>query len=459
MRMCRQGRLDYLGLLSFLAIALPMTVILLNGVIGDAVIDAVVPGVYAGFEVFFARLYTLSLLALLLPICILVGVASYLTFVFHPSQVAHKKRKEKMKRLELEASYLQTRTSKHTAHAATRGSRRNVSQFSATGYFFRVFKIFVRTAQHGITWLSFEKRLNNTRQKRVNNIWRLMNAPHSTQGHIAYGKPPVHGSTSRPFSPNKKLGPRHNLFLPPGKITDMMTSSTQWKALHLERQNVINTSSTENRAATSSQIPIVTRPKSYRSTGRKLSSLFVFDAKDLLKRLRAQLVVDKSDDVVSVQGLRDAFEEMMEVFYPDGIPLSEAERTEAADLFKRWKERDCPKGQPSVQNVSMLAFEEWFMQEFMCVFRSTLPERLVDHSLRYVPDLKQRKSHYCLSSSYIATLAPRQMKTKVVSRIHPLASSLVISLDDIYAATEANKKNVQSPTVNEMPTQFGHFDT
>ena len=104
--------MDYLGLLSFLAIALPMTVILLNGVIGDAVIDAVVPGVYAGFEVFFARLYTLSLLALLLPICILVGVVCYLTFVFHPSQIAHQKRKEKMKRLELEASYQQTRTSK-----------------------------------------------------------------------------------------------------------------------------------------------------------------------------------------------------------------------------------------------------------------------------------------------------------------------------------------------------------
>ena len=459
MRVCRQGRLDYLGLISFVAIALPMMVILLNGLVGDAVVDAVIPGVCAGFEVVFARLFEFSLLALLVPICVLVGVVCYLTFVFHPAQVAHKKRKEKMKRLELEATYLYTNMSRYPAKSSSRGNRSLASQHTATGYFFRVFKILVRATQHGISRLSFEKQLNNTKQRRIDKIWGLMNAPQCTQGHIAYEEAPSESSSRRSISPHKnKLGPRHHLFLPPTNITDMMTSSTQWKALYLERQNVINTSSVDNQASDLSQTPIVTRPKSYRSAKRKVSTLFVFDAKDLLTRLSLQLVVGKNDDIVSVEKLRDAFEEIIEVFYPDGIPLSDVEKSEASDLFKRWKVRDCPKGVTSVQCVSMLAFEEWFMHEFMCVFRSTLPERLVDHSLRYVPDLKMKKSSQCLSSLYTATLAPRQTKTKVVSRIHPLASSLVISLDDIYAATEADRINKAALTRNEMPTLPGRSE-
>ena len=433
-----------------------MTVILLNGVIGDAVIDAVIPGIYAGIIVLIAEIYAVSLLALLLPICFFVGIVGYLTFVFHPAQIAYKKRKEKMKRLELEASYLHTSTNKHTAHTSTKGSHSHVSKYSTIGYFRRVFKIFVRAAQHGITWLSFEKRLNNTKKKRVDKIWGLMNAPQCTQVHIANSD-----STERsPFSRKSSMSAKNTLFRPPGKITDMMTSSTQWKALYMERQSVQPTSrpdtdtGTTAAAAAEVVLPIVTRPVSYRSANRKLSSLFIFDAKDLLKRLRGQLVTDKRDDAVSFFKLRDAFEEMMEVFYPDGIPLSDAERVEAAELFKRWKDRDCVKGQPSVQNVSMLAFEEWFIEEFMCVFRSTLPERLVDHSLRYVPDLKQRKSSITATPSTSRVLAPFQKK-KPGSRIHPLANSLMISLDEVYGMSQSDMVMEESPLYRHRPVNRG----
>lgn len=457
MRMCRQGRLDYLGIISFVAIALPMTVILLNGVIGDAVIDAVLPGIYAGIILLIAEIYAISLLALLLPICILVGVVCYLTFVFHPAQIAYKKRKEKMKRLELEASYLHASTNKHIAHSTSKKGHSHASQYSVVGYFRRVFKIIVRAAQHGITWLSFEKRLNNTKKKRVDKIWGLMNAPQCTQVHIVNSD-----STERsPFSRKSSMSARNTLFLPPGKITDMMTSSTQWKALYLERQSVQHTSrpntdtaAGDADAAAEIVLPIVTRPVSYRSANRKLSSLFIFDAKDLLKRLRGQLVTDRRDDAVSFHKLRDAFDEIMEVFYPDGIPLSQVERSEAADLFKRWKERDCVKGQPSVQNVSMLAFEEWFMQEFMRVFRSTLPERLVDHSLRYVPDLKQRKSSITATPPTSKVLAPFQKK-KPGSRIHPLANSLMISLDEVYGMSQSDMVMEESPLNRNRPVNRG----
>ena len=469
MRMCRQGRLDYLGLISFVAIALPMMVILLNGLVGDAVIDAVIPGVCAGFEVVFARLYTFSLLALLVPICVLVGVVCYLTFVFHPAQVAHKKRKEKMKRLELEASYLHTSSNRHPAKASTRGGHSHASQYSPIGYFRRVLKIFVRATQHGISWLSFEKQLNNTKQKRIDKIWGLMNAPQCTQVHTVN---PPDSAERFPFSRKSSMSARNSSFLPPTKITDMMTSSSQWKALYLERQNHLISNSTPDSNTTPSAtagtsadaaivLPILTRPVSYRSSRRKVSTLFVFDARDLLTRLKLQLVVGKKNDEVSVEKLRDAFEEMIEVFYPDGIPLSDVERSEASDLFKRWKDRDSlddPKGVTSVQCVSMLAFEEWFMQEFMCVFRSTLPERLVDHSLRYIPDHKQRKSSITTTPSNVKlparALAPEKKK-KPSSRIHPLASSLVISLDEVYGMSQSDMVMEESPLNRNRPCNRG----
>ena len=479
MRMCRQGRLDYLGLISFVAIALPMTVILLNGLVGDAVIDAVIPGIYAGLIVGIADLYTVSLLALLIPICISVGIVCYLTFVFHPAQIAYKKRKEKMKRLELEASYLHTSTNRHPAKSSTRGGHSHASQYSPIGYFRRVFKIFVRAAQHGISWLSFEKQLNNTKQKRIDKIWGLMNAPQCTQVHTVN---PPDSAERFPFSRKSSMSARNSSFLPPTKITDMMTSSSQWKALYLERQNQNNFNSNNtndpNTTATATAsaggtagadadaaivLPIVTRPVSYRSSRRKVSTLFVFDARDLLIRLKLQLVVGKKNDEVSVEKLRDAFEEIIEVFYPDGIPLSDVERSEASDLFKRWKDRDsdCPKGVTSVQCVSMLAFEEWFMQEFMCVFRSTLPERLVDHSLRYVPDHKQRKSSITTTPSNVKlprlpVPAPAvEKKKKPSSRIHPLASSLVISLDEVYGMSQSDMVIEESPLNRNRPINRG----
>ena len=473
MRMCRQGRLDYLGLISFVAIALPMTVILLNGLVGDAVIDAVIPGIYAGLIVGIADLYTVSLLALLVPICISVGVVCYLTFVFHPAQVAHKKRKEKMKRLELEASYLHTSTNRHPAKASSRGGHSHASQYSPIGYFRRVFKIIIRAAQHGISWLSFEKQLNNTKQKRIDKIWGLMNAPQCTQVHVVN----TPESAERfPFSRKSSMSARNSSFLPPTKITDMMTSSSQWKALYLERQNHLNSNTTPDSntapnatatatgatAGTSADalvLPIVTRPVSYRSSRRKVSTLFVFDARDLLTRLKLQLVVGKKNDEVSVEKLRDAFEEMIEVFYPDGIPLSDVERSEASDLFKRWKDRDSldsPKEVTSVQCVSMLAFEEWFMQEFMCVFRSTLPERLVDHSLRYIPDHKQRKSSITTTPSNVKLPAKApEKKKKPSSRIHPLASSLVISLDEVYGMSQSDMVMEESPLNRNRPCNRG----
>jgi hypothetical protein len=78
---CRDGRLQYPGVLSFLIIALPMTIILLNEVVGEAIIDAAIPAVYSAILTLGAFLYSISLAALLITFCLALAAANYWTFV------------------------------------------------------------------------------------------------------------------------------------------------------------------------------------------------------------------------------------------------------------------------------------------------------------------------------------------------------------------------------------------
>ena len=65
---------------------------MINEGVGDAVIDGVIPAVYSSILVLGATLYSVSLFALLLPICFIVFIFNYRTFVFNPAKKAHDER-------------------------------------------------------------------------------------------------------------------------------------------------------------------------------------------------------------------------------------------------------------------------------------------------------------------------------------------------------------------------------
>jgi membrane protein implicated in regulation of membrane protease activity len=80
-------------------IALPMTFILMNEVVGAAIIDAAIPAMYSAIFILGAYLYSISLLALLLTFCLAIAAVFYWTLVYRPASKAHSLRKEKLKRM------------------------------------------------------------------------------------------------------------------------------------------------------------------------------------------------------------------------------------------------------------------------------------------------------------------------------------------------------------------------
>ena len=89
---------------------------------------------------------------------------------------------------------------------------------------------------------------------------------------------------------------------------------------------------------------------------------------------------------------------MLDIFYPDGVALSLAEKTEACDQFNDWKDSVNDHFTLKFDNATALEvrmirfsiFEEWFNTEILSILQNNLPDRLLDSSLRHVPNMKKR---------------------------------------------------------------------
>jgi hypothetical protein len=86
--------LEYLGVLSFLVIAVPMTLVLLNDRIGDALLDSALPSAFSCFFFVGSALYSISLTTLLLPIFLVLAVVLYFLCVYRPARAAYSQREE-----------------------------------------------------------------------------------------------------------------------------------------------------------------------------------------------------------------------------------------------------------------------------------------------------------------------------------------------------------------------------
>ena len=391
---CREGRLDYLGLLSFMAIAVPMTVILLNEFIGDAILDAVIPGIYAGVLVMGATLYTVSLLALLLPFCLVIGILWYMIFIYRPAQHAHNRRKEVLKRRLLEDSLSTAHSFRQNGSSARfRGSA--FGRQTLTGYLARVRTIAKHGIQDGITWISGgELRLRDPRKHLVQRDWCHLNMLPCYQG-LIYEQ----SVESKDRSLSLVVPSRHAMFLPPVKISNMMTSSTQWKALYQHRQKGLN-NDVANILDDSDQL-VVTCPMIIDRSLRPVRSPIVFDPSEILTRLWTKVATSYPDaprgsKEVSMECLHTEFQAILTVYYPDGIRLSEAEKAEACEMFTYWREwryldeEYVRSPRSGMEIVSFFLFDEWFTDKLVNALRGRLPERLLDHSLHHMPIMKRR---------------------------------------------------------------------
>ena len=395
---CRQGRLEYLGLMSFLIIAVPTTLILLNDTVGDALIDSALPSIFTGFFFAGTALLSQSLSTLLIPMGILLAMLLYYICVYRPARAAYSQREENMKILSGRGA---AHTGSHLTISRERKTKNNCSRRqSLDRYFRRVFSIMTHSLQYVVTYCSnYHMAVSRSKAYSHKKQWCDMNTPHSFQGSI-----PAHGAMEnihlQPNAPH-----RHNktVYLPPPEISNIMTSTTQWKRAYVEQ--------TKNKKfADYLQDPgerVITKKQDKDTQLRQMKTLRHFEPADILNIMRVHLITADSTSScevlnrhceVSVEDLIDNLRETLKLFFPDGIEMTGEEREEACEMFVEWKNTQNLRvaleflGDTIVetQMLDFLLFEKWFLGSFMATMHQIRTDRLLRHTLHHVPVVKKR---------------------------------------------------------------------
>jgi hypothetical protein len=425
-----------------------MSVILMNEFVGDAILDAVIPGIYAAILVAGADLFAVSILALVLPFCVVVGVLCYLIFVYRPARNARNRRREQLKRV---MGHEPISKSKQFQQSGSRKylQRSTFRVRTPSGYFRRVLVIMKHALQDSIAWLSCgEFRLRDPRKHQIQRDWCNLNMPARSQGIILVAPP---ANMARQPSLSRMLADAscQPMFLPPVKISDMMTTATKWKALYVKHEKVLTGTKVGDCLDEANQL-VVTRPVPANDSVRKITPPISFDPNDILSRIRSQLALSNPNQRVDLGCVRidllfREFKKMLDVFYPDGIAITALEKVEACEIFNDWKEEHYPcEGLIGEEaKVSFHLFEGWFIGDLMRIFQRNMQERLIDHTLNCVPN-KRKRLLKGISSSTITTEADKLVTVKDVipptssaspSRARRLSTNVLL-FDDIYDSTE-----------------------
>lgn len=398
MEKCRQGRLEYLGIMSFLIIAVPTTLILLNDTIGDALIDTALPSIFSGFFFVGSALFSVSLATLLVPIFLLLAVVLYFLCVYRPARAAYTQREQNMKILgargvAYEKSYRTTSRERKTNRKYS-----HVQNFYH--YFGRVASIITHSAQHVVTYFSsYHLAVSKSKAFTLKKQWCDMNTPHSFQGLI-----PARGATVNVHIQSNASRPHvKTVFLPPPEISNMMTSTTQWKSAYEEQmKNKKFAYSLEDVGAR-----VITRKQNANMNLRQMKTLVLFGAAEALDAMRVHLItadVTCSCEVlnrhceVPVLGLFEEFRKMLNLFFPDGVEMTGEEKVEACESLVKWKNDQNLRVAIEIvgdtlfetQMVDFFLFEKWFLDTFATAMHQISNERLLRHTLHHVPSVKKR---------------------------------------------------------------------
>ena len=414
-RKCRDGRLEYLGIISFLFIAVPMTCILFNPMIGGILIDAAIPAFYTGAMVAGVYLYSVSITVLLVTIFFALFVMNYWAFVYMPASKAHYKRREKVKRIQSQFNHA-------SASARSRqASSRSLQQSTAVSfmrYMSRVMNIVKRALQHGITLLSV-RRKHRKKSRNFKALWRDMNRPPLQNGRTASPSP----RTSKDSDSNVPQAPRPRPTLKRAKSSAILFPSNIIKMSTAANAEILRGRTTFRNDSLDSYSDSVI----YKTTGseedshkRKIYPMLTFDAKQALTILRTTLAskddpnsdrgvylsnaderqrdIDRLQFEVTENNLSNEFWNLLDIFYPDGVALTVLEKEEACERFHAWKVsqganftvRSSTTGVEQEKYINFNLFEEWFKIEILSVVRNTLSDRLLNHSLNSPP--KRRRS-------------------------------------------------------------------
>jgi hypothetical protein len=466
---CRDGRLQYPGYLSFFMIAVPMTIILVHAAVGEAIIDAVIPAAYSAILTLGAFLYSKSLAALLITFCIALAAINYWGFVYRPASIAHSRRKDKLRSLQYEGHSTSkvNRLRRSESIRAMKSSTCKSSSKSSTSYLRRLLNIMKRSIQHGITLMSY-RRIRSAKKSAIEKTWCGMNRPAlSASVSVPVSPSTVRGSSEAALSSTRRMmSPSSRSRMSPDGVPLIRCFSTI-SSMHSVPDGVIKMlaavsspthDGTERRRKESifAASPSSTHSDSFLKSNSseyvvtKASTIgyrtvvtpyLLFTFKEAANHLRSRLSVTcepASNERLDVteSSLTDEFRLMLDTFYPDGVALSPTERAECLDHFNDWKKSVKDDFTVKIEETTALEvrmihfsiFEEWFSLNFSSILQRTSRDRLMECSLRNMPNMKKR-----LARNASSRLQPENQKLRSISFTIP--EPLVTTRDEQLNAT------------------------
>ena len=385
--------------------------------IGGAIIDSLIPAVFSAILVLGVNLYNISLFALLLPFCVIIGIICYIRFIYHPALAAHSRRERALGQIRREAT-ISSNTSRHRHKASmmsTKGPR--YSPQSLFDYIQRVSNIAKHAVQYAVSNFS-DQRLKARAARRAANerAWCHMNMPSSSQGIVLVTGGRELRRRKRTFDDVRRRSRRgmfslkKSNYFPPVEIANMMIAGSNMKIFHLDQQGTLE-NPLENPIAgdtLGTDEFIIRVPAKNGLSLRELKSVILFDVRDALLRMRSQLSVVTSRPLentdhfdISESDLCSVFQNIFEAFYPDGISMSAMEITEAEEFFSEWM--DAQNSHFEVESdgsafsfkrmISFHLFEKWFAEDLMGVIHNTVIERLLAHTFKIPPIVRTKKTN------------------------------------------------------------------
>ena len=100
------------------------------------------------------------------------------------------------------------------------------------------------------------------------------------------------------------------------------------------------------------------------------------------------LQMDSNEDSFPESEFTEEFSRILDVFYPDGMTLSNEAKEESCELFDIWKNEYFEWSQASgaiqseVRMINFKLFEEWFSNDFVSAIHSNLSDRIMDNISR-----------------------------------------------------------------------------
>ena len=419
-----------------------MSCLMVDESMGDAFIDAVMPSFFSSIYLLADALYTISLSAILCPLGAVVGIFLYYMLVYRPAKKSFRKRKILLQTRKRNGDFgraekvLRQETYKEL-NRCPRGFAYGVSEF--------IRRLTVSLNDVIVTLITY---LSDERLKKRVAVesafvykWRAMNKPALHQGTMLSNRGRDSISVTR-FEDSATDGHypvrKRKIAQNPPEIMRMVKASHMWWTVHDGQSNTISGSLVRQLLNSAQSASHSFRPdySIARESQRELRATIFFDTGEALLRIWSSLliaaahekVVDHDCNVelfeVPASALLKKLQNIFETFYPDGIPMSEVEKKEVCELFRKWVEgQGSPRSSGEMcadsQMVLFKAFHGWFY-DLSEMIHNLMSDRLLTHVLltkhgsnaasadavKLLNTVAPKHSNIIYTSSYPARSAP-----------------------------------------------------